>query len=204
MLNSVPHSRTKWPPRRFIETAGKTNPLSSPSAPSLAFRVYAPTLPSIRISASPGRPLHPLRRSLRPTPDLPSTSNLPVPNVFAISPPSLPSSRSPCSQPDHRNPQEFHFVCQPNYTPQFYTFPRVPSFFPPSYRRHPSLFPNLSRETKNSIFFSFLGRKEILIRRMCKIEREREREGGNYISSRTINNEFKFRIIERAEMISHS
>lgn len=129
-MNSVPHSRTKWPPRRFIETAGKTNPLSSPSAPSLAFRVYAPTLPSIRISASPGRPLHPLRRSLRPTPDLPSTSNLPVPNVFAISPPSPPSSRSPCSQSDHRNPQEFHFVCQPNYTPQFYTFPRVPSFFP--------------------------------------------------------------------------
>lgn len=87
---------------------------------------------------------------------------------------------------------------------RFHASPPSFPFFPPSYRRRPSLFPNLSRETKNSIFFSFLGRKEILIRRMCKIEREREREGGNYISSRTINNEFKFRIIERAEMISHS
>lgn len=207
-MNSVPHSRTKWPPRRFIETAGKTNPLSSPSLSLCTFarlsRICAYITFDPHLCEPWPAPTPTLRRSLRPIPDLPSTSNLPVPNVFAISPPSPPSSRSPCSQPDHRNPQEFHFVCQPNYTPQFYTFPRVPSFFPPSYRRHPSLFPNLSRETKNSIFFSFLGRKEILIRRMCKIEREREREGGNYISSRTINNEFKFRIIERAEMISHS
>lgn len=93
--------------------------------------------------------------SLRP--NLPPTSNLPVPTCS----PSLLESPSPpplpVFQPD-RNPQEFHFVCQPNYTPQFYTFPSTHaplllfSSAPILPRHHPSLFPNPSRE--DPIFFS--------------------------------------------------
>lgn len=77
------------------------------SSPSLSLsRVYAPTLPSIRISASPGQPP-------------PSTSALYQRVRHLLEPSHPPRSRPLCS----RNPQEFHFVCQPNYTPQFYTFP---------------------------------------------------------------------------------
>lgn len=121
--------------------------------------------------------------SLRP--NLPPTSNLPVPTCS----PSLLESPSPpplpVFQPD-RNPQEFHFVCQPNYTPQFYTFPSThappssflfrPHLFP---RHHPSLFPNLSRE--DPIFFSlslsFLQRqRNFNSKDVRKVVRERERK----------------------------
>lgn len=188
MLNSVPHSRTKWPPRRFIETAGKTNPLSSLSlhlrSPFAYMRLHYLRSASLRALAGP--------YSLRP--NLPPTSNLPVPTCS----PSLLESPSPpplpVFQPD-RNPQEFHFVCQPNYTPQFYTFPSTHA--PPSsflFRPHPSSSPSLSIpesfQRRSHLLFSlspsFSG-KEILIRRMF----ERERERGNYVSFRTINNEFK-------------
>lgn len=138
MLNSVPHSRTKWPPRRFIETARKTNPLP------LSARVYAPTLPSIRISASPGQPPPPL--DLRPVPTC-----SPSPRT---EPPS--SSRPLCS----RNPQEFHFVCQPNYTPQFYIL--RPSYASPSLSE--SLFRERRTEEFDRSFLPFTER-EILIRR---------------------------------------
>lgn len=70
----------------------------------------------------------------KPWPTSPPLDLRPVPTCSPSPRTEPPSSSRPlCS----RNPQEFHFVCQPNYTPQFYTFP---SALPT--RLHPS--PNLS------------------------------------------------------------
>lgn len=121
--------------------------------------------------------------SLRP--NLPPTSNLPVPTCS----PSLLESPSPpplpVFQPD-RNPQEFHFVCQPNYTPQFYTFPSTHA--PPSsflFRPHPSSSPSLSIpesfQRRSHLFLSlslsFLQRqRNFNSKDVRKVVRERERK----------------------------
>lgn len=176
VLNSVPHSRTKWPPRRFIETAGKTNPLSSLSlhlrSPFAYMRLHYLRSASLRALASP--------YSLRP--NLPPTSNLPVPTCS----PSLLESPSPpplpVFQPD-RNPQEFHFVCQPNYTPQFYTFPSThappSSFLSPSFLVTIPLYSRILPENipSSSLSLSFLQReRNFNSKDVRKVIRERERE----------------------------
>lgn len=134
--------------------------------------------------------------SLRP--NLPPTSNLPVPTCS----PSLLESPSPpplpVFQPD-RNPQEFHFVCQPNYTPQFYTFPSThaptSSFLSPSFLVTIPLYSRIFPENipSSSLSLSFLQRQRNF---NSKDVRERERERGNYVSFRTINNEFKSKRIK--------
>lgn len=102
--------------RRFIET-GKpilSLHLRSPFA-------YVPILPSIRISASSGHQRLPTSCNPSPTP---SSSTL-YQRVRHLQPNQPPNTESFTMFPAGRNPQEFHFVCQGNYMPEFYTRVRL-------------------------------------------------------------------------------